>query len=261
MDKECDSCQALHWVDESVGPRAAIEFESCCKKGDVALEPLKAFSPYLRLLYEEQDPCSRAFRKNVRAYNSAFAFTSLSYTKDTRVTHRNGIQCFQIHGELYHLQGPLIPKSQEPPSFAQLFFYDLELATNAQANQHQDLDRIVFRRLIDMLHDCNPYITLYKTAQERLQAQSSQSSPLRILLSPQMQLVMERGANRRRENLPTGNEIAVIIPNEYNRGSFRDIVLATRDLTRNSRLQRIAVTHPGYMPLHYVLLFPCGEKG
>ena len=110
-----------------------------------------------------------------------------------------------------------------------------------------------------MLTDCSPFIKIYKTAKERLYAQSS---PLRILLSPQMRLVMESRADRCRENLPTGNELAVIIPDEFGEQSRRDIVLAVREPGRNrQQLERIDVTHAAYMPLHYVLLFPCGDKG
>ena len=77
-----------------------------------------------------------------------------------------------------------------------------------------------------------------------------------------MHLVMESGADRRRENLLTGNELAVIIPDEFGEQSRRDIVLAVREPGRNHlRLKRIDVTHAAYMPLHYVLLFPCGDKG
>lgn len=43
-----------------------------------------------------------------------------------------------------------------------------------------------------------------------------------------MRLILEAGADRRRENLLTSNKVAVIIPDEYSDASFRDIVLAER---------------------------------
>ena len=35
-----------------------------------------------------------------------------------------GIQCFQIYGELFHLQGPLQDEDHTSAQFAQLYFYD-----------------------------------------------------------------------------------------------------------------------------------------
>ncbi|KAH0602902.1 uncharacterized protein H6S33_008552 [Morchella sextelata] len=102
-------------------------FENCCKKGDVVLEILKPPSDYLKYLLESLETVPRNFRKHIREYNSALTFTSVKYNTDTRVgANGGGISCFQIHGELYHLQAPLVPAIGATPSFAQLYFYDTE---------------------------------------------------------------------------------------------------------------------------------------
>jgi hypothetical protein len=74
---------------------------------------------------------------------------------------------------------------------------------------------------------------------------------------------MEKGADRRRENLPTGNEVALLIPEEEDKPGGRDLILARRPApgsAEGASLKRIHFTHPAYMPLHYVLLFPDGEE-
>ena len=77
-----------------------------------------------------------------------------------------------------------------------------------------------------------------------------------------MRLVLEHGADRRRENLPTSDEVAVIIPDENGDPNYRDIVLAERgEPADRPRYHRVNATHPAYMPLHYVLLFPRGDHG
>jgi hypothetical protein len=134
----------------------------------VALPLIRKPPPYLSYLFTGDDPLCRAFRTNIRAYNCAFAFTSISYKKDTRIDFSRGIQCFQIHGELFHFQGPLQPAPHAEPSFAQLFFYDPLFATNIRATNFPRLDRTVLLQLTDMLTDYNPFITVYKTARERL---------------------------------------------------------------------------------------------
>lgn len=117
--------------------------------------------------------------------------------------------------------------------------------------------------LIIMLQECrNPFIGHYKTVKECLDTHDQAAGPMRVILNPQMQLIMEAGTDQRRSNLPTTNEVAVLIPDEYGEPGFRDIVLAERMLDHNlTRLHRITHSHPAYMPLHYVLLFPHGKPG
>ena len=71
-----------------------------------------------------------------------------------------------------------------------------------------------------------------------------------------MRLIMEAGADRRRSNLPTSDEIAGIIPDEYGEPCKRDIVLTERVAgVTGTSLKRIDQNHAAYMPLHYVLFF------
>ena len=65
--------------------------------------------------------------------------------------------------------------------------------------------------------------------------------------------------NRRRYNLPTTDEIAVVIPGDGTKVSgMRDGIL---HLHGNNELMQINECHPAYLPLHYVLLFPHSERG
>jgi hypothetical protein len=230
MDKECEFCNARHWISEVV-VGTNQQFELCCKKGDAILDQLRTPPAFLQALFKGVDPRARSFRQNIRAYNSALAFTSVSYTKDTRTDLSRGLHCFQIHGELFHYQGPLEHGSQETPTFAQLFFYDPDFATGIRLQYRPQLDRTILRGLHDMLTDHNPFIRIYQTARERLAAQAGH---FRILLNPQMRLVLQSGADRRRENLPASTELAGILPDEFTDESRRDVLLAVREPSRNS---------------------------
>ena len=57
----------------------------------------------------------------------------------------------------------------------------------------------------------NLYIYIFYIACEQL-CSCSAKVPARVLLSLQLQLTLETGANHRRENLPTSDKLAVIIP-------------------------------------------------
>ena len=55
-----------------------------------------------------------------------------------------------------------------------------------------------------MLHNLNPFIGLYKMAKERLAEQGSQDQDMRIMINPQLRLIVEVGADRRRYNCNGG---------------------------------------------------------
>ena len=171
MTVTCGHCGALHWAAEAAGgTKRNPVFELCCKKGDIQLDLLPAPPDLIRRLFEGETPREKAFRRHLRQYNAALTFVSIKYTPDTRLARNTGPDCFQIHGELYHLQGPLDVTEHETPQYAQLFFYDPDFAVEARANRNTDLDPTLLRQLTDMLHEVNPYIPLYQTAKERLAA-------------------------------------------------------------------------------------------
>jgi hypothetical protein len=60
-----------------------------------------------------------------------------------RVQSRRGPRTFQIHGTLYHVEGPSEPDEGRPPTFAQIYFYDLNEAVNHRMGLEigQGLDR------------------------------------------------------------------------------------------------------------------------
>ena len=48
-----------------------------------------------------------------------------------------GPYTFRLHGELIHRAGSLLPPDGDPPIYAQLYIYDLEVALNHRLlNQH-----------------------------------------------------------------------------------------------------------------------------
>lgn len=77
-----------------------------------------------------------------------------------------------------------------------------------------------------------------------------------------MKLLLELGADRQQSNLPTIEEVAIIIPDEYNQSEFRDIFWVYCHHENNSnQYYTISSNLAAYMPLHYVLFFPKGDPG
>ena len=177
MDVQCIECGAWHWSVERVNRLQAATksndwdhvFESCCKKGSVKLDAFQPPPAVLRNLLLNDSPRGVAFRQNIRQYNSALTFTSLGYKKDDCSQNQDGHGPWQCHGELYHMQGPLVADTPESAQYAQLFFYDPAYAGTLRHQRNQNLNLGILRELTNMLHDVNPFISIYKTAREQLQ--------------------------------------------------------------------------------------------
>ena len=70
-----------------------------------------------------------------------------------------------------------------------------------------------------MLHQVNPYIPIYRIACEQLHINFN----IDIVLTSQIQLIIENYADRRQYNLPTIEEVAVIIIGKSDQLSQQDI--------------------------------------
>jgi hypothetical protein len=94
------------------------------------------------------------------------------------------------------------------------------------------------------------YTDIFLHAHEVLRQQpDTEEAAVRLRVAP--------GVHSRRGNLPTADEVAVILPGDQSQMQARDIILRKRD----GLLLRISNLHPAYTPLYYVLLFPHGENG
>ena len=214
----------------------------------------------LRELYRSPDARAVQFRDNIRRYNGALAFTSIGFKTDTRL--QGGYRPFQIQGELYHLQGPLDVEPPAAPQYSQLWIVDPQMATDVRCDRDPRIDRATLNELTDVMQRVNPYIDVYKTAREQLMTMEAHSPPGQMPPTAQLRLVMEAGADRRRENLPTASEVAGIIPDAGPDGRpSLDLSVTLRAPQDGPACKRVLWTNANYLPLHYVLLFPHGEPG
>lgn len=147
----------------------------------------------------------------------------------------------QAHGELHHLSAPL--NLGNAPKYNQLYIYGPSI---------QFFDEETIADLSDMIANTdicsNPVVQIYKHAHEIFREeelhQATTSNETYIRLSPQMKMELVVDLDRQTQNLPTVNEIAAVIPNEYSDRSFRGIliietthqVLSTDCISKSTRL-------------------------
>ncbi|KAJ7193539.1 hypothetical protein GGX14DRAFT_378904, partial [Mycena pura] len=249
MDVNCSHCHVKHWIEERVSTSSQVnpKFGMCCNHGKVIVDTLEDAPQELRALFEGDSAQAKEFRKNIAQYNTALSFTSLGVREDHSVNDGRGPPTFRIHGELCHRIGTLLPAEGATPIYAQLYIHDPQVALNHRMNSNTNLRRDTMEVLQRVVTANHQYAPLFVHANQVLtSAADDRVACLRV--SP--------GVHARRGNLPTADEVAVVIPDQNNTDS-RDIILRRH----NGALLRISDLHPAYTPLYYVLLFPYGENG
>ena len=231
-------------------------FSLCCANGQIKLPPIKEPPEKLKSLLIGNNKKERDFQTNLRAYNSSLAFVSISLTGKEYTFKTNGPYCYRIHGQVYHLLSQMQPELGRKPAFSQIYIYDQELENHLHT--FKNLDRTVLKELQDMIKEVNPYAQQYKQAGDIMRENPTQDVNL-ILRSCNE----DTNIDPRRYNLPTGTDVAVILPVDRQTVSERDVVVYKNasNHPEQKKLFNIKATHPMYDSLMYVLIFPFGDKG
>ena len=156
------------------------------------------------------------------------------------------------------------------PACIQTYFYNaeeqvqhrLQRFTNRVEDARQQLqDAEIFRRLANILNAApNSYLTSYLSIQEQIDAGNI---PQEVFIQIHAEKKPEE-SHSRRYNLPTTNELGILIPNEAAAAQdSRSVVCKFRaaDRPEPRHLQHFTDDHRSYDPLVYPLLFPYGTDG
>ncbi|XP_059285058.1 uncharacterized protein LOC132038402 [Lycium ferocissimum] len=192
------------------------------------------------------------FRKNIRVYNSMFAFTSMGGRVDRSINRSKGPYVFRMSGQNYHHIGSLLPEIGKSPRFAQLYIYDTENEIDNRMNSlmHEEVDPQIVRGISEMLDEHNILVKSFRMARDRYKDQPESVFRLRLL--------SDRTKDGRRYNILTASEVAGLIIGDLTDENFqRDVVVEHRQ----NGLQRITDLHPSFMSMTYPLIHPYGEDG
>jgi hypothetical protein len=162
---------------------------------------------------------AKEFHSNITQYNAALAFTSLGTDEiDLSVNHYGPSNwVFRLHGNIRHLSAALEPPPGMSPSYAQLYFYDPTVALHLRMDRNSNLSESTMHSLQNMLRTFNDYSKIYEHTYQLLNRTNVPEASIHLRVAT--------GTDHRRYNLPTANEVAVIIPNEEIPKDCRDIVL------------------------------------
>ncbi|EGT54381.1 hypothetical protein CAEBREN_32751 [Caenorhabditis brenneri] len=256
MSTQCSSCKALHYQGEL--PQSK-EFNTCCRHGLVDLPMFENFPPELQDLYVGSTPEANEFRKNCRSYNNSLA---MGCTKAKLDVPKGGPYSFRIHGQVYHLIGPLHPAEGEEHVFAQVFILDTEEAADELANRkvNRTCSKEVFKLLIDILEKYNPFVKSFKMMREKEEEEEMMAKAQNRELK-EVKMVFRQGKkfDPNRYQIPTANEVAVVfVGDEYQIPGRREITVYQRS---TGKLQNLLDIDKETDPLCYPLLFVDGRYG
>ena len=112
------------------------------------------------------------------------------------------------------------------------------------------------QELQGMIKEVNSYAVKYKQIGEVMKDKPTED--VRLVLKATGATV-----DPRRYNLPTGTDVAIIIPTDCEHTSSRDVVIYKNSSSHpdGHYLMNINTLNPMYDPLIYVLMFPHGDMG
>ena len=161
-----------------------------------------------------------------------------------------GPPTFRIHGELRHQLGSLLPRHGERPVYAQLYIYDPHEALQHRMQPNATLDPIIMKRLQALILRYHRWARIFKHAAEVFEERDCENASI--------QLTANQNHDRRRWNLPSVDEVAVVVPGDGTQPcGHREIVVYRRD----GPFRRISDGSPMYECLQYPFLFIRGEDG
>ncbi|KAL6554152.1 hypothetical protein OROMI_019825 [Orobanche minor] len=258
-DHKCEYCAALFWYNERLRSSYGStrpKYSTCCLQGKIELPKMKKPPQLLLDLLSGKTPISNHFIKNIRSYNTMFAFTSLGGKIDSNPNMGTSPPIFKLHGQNYHLIGSLMPTEDQAPKFAQLYIYDTENEVANRINSVRSrgnsngLQANIVQKLKEMLDENNILVQSFRMARDKIQ----QCSDANIKLK----LIGRRDKDGRMYNLPTASEVAALVVGDFDDAlGHRDIIVETK----TGYLKRINELHASYLGLQYPLIFPYGEDG
>ena len=123
MKYVCQHCGAKKFPDET--------HFLCCHNGKVVLSQPSSFPQDLEDLFKGNYADRNAnlnFLKYIRNYNACLSFASFEANVVQPMNH--GPPCFRICGQVFHHIGNLRLNQDIPPTYCQLYIYDLLAAVN-----------------------------------------------------------------------------------------------------------------------------------
>ncbi|XP_065672048.1 uncharacterized protein LOC136089883 [Hydra vulgaris] len=198
------------------------------------------------------------FFKYFRNYDACFFFALLKANLVQPMNH--GPPCFRTCGQVFHHIGNLRPKQDVLPTYCQLYIYDPLAAINfriQQCGNDHFFNDLMFR-LQTIISDENPFALAFKKMAEVEDEEIHRAALEGRSVVSVVKMSLLEGQDRRRHNLPSHNEVAVVFGGEDGaQPASREVLIYPRD----HPLKNISSMSANLDPMIYSLFFPKGDAG
>lgn len=176
----------------------------------------------------------------------------------------NGPFVFRVHGQVYHDTSAVTAEIGKTPSYSQLYILDTEKA-NAIRDVHpanSDCDRDLMRQLVADIRKCHKYAKSFVAMGELMAKEDlDHVAENRPRMAVEMAIYNDRTKDKRRYNVPHGNEVAIVFSSPDGiPPADRDIVGHLRIPESGRGLIRIKTHNAICDPMTYPILHPRGES-
>ncbi|CAN1125399.1 ATP-dependent DNA helicase PIF1 [Linum perenne] len=141
-----------------------------------------------------------------------------------------------------------------PPKFAQMFVFDtaneIKHRMNSFPSDINDISEQIIKELKDMFDEHNVLVKVFRYARDRLNADGVENVKIK--------LTGNRSSDRREYDLPTIDELAILIVDETGEDTYHPDIVVQHI---SNEMERLSFFHPSLMALQYPILFPHGEDG
>jgi hypothetical protein len=199
-----------------------------------------------------QDRQNAELRKHLRLYNAAFAFMS-TRVQSVGFELGPGVHTYKVQGGFYHLIGGMEPAKGQLPRFLHAYVHDAANEGPNRQMQNPNLSPVHLMTLCAILGRVNPYVNVLVHVADRFAANPAEEVHICITAGRTL-----GNGDVHCCNIPTANEVVMIIPSEPGEVGNRDVIIQRR---YGGGLQRMNELVPSFDPLQYPLLFLAGEDG
>ena len=242
---------------------------SCCCGGAVHVPPVER-SAEVDALWDDDDS-TKLLRKHAWPLNNSLALASSSMNQPSNLPGGSSWSpTVSVQGKMYHNIGALNPAPGVEKRWAQLYVYDpavdettrrgasLRLGSHVSQRERANTEALL-TALQHALHNDNSYVHDFVSAGELFDEEPA--TEVELVLSRDARPAgtharqYDPGTTGGRSRPRTFAETTVLmIEGELEKGCVQ---LRRRD----APLHRINFNHRSFGPLHFVLLFPCGDDG
>ncbi|EGG01202.1 uncharacterized protein MELLADRAFT_67283 [Melampsora larici-populina 98AG31] len=206
-------------------------------------------------LYVGRDLHSANFHCNLSVYNNLVSFASMGSHVDNSVAGQKGTYCFQVHRQLHHNIGSLLPVDPADPCFAQIFIVrdggdkELKIREKKATDKDKKINSTLLRRLQDIVNKYNPISIFLKANTEIINANETAQVVLKSLPPGNREM--------KTYNKPRPSDVAALV---HGNGDIdcapRDVVLRHKD----GKLEHMTDLHSGYFSIRYPLMLPFASQ-